>query len=180
MFETERIAASDFRSHGLLDYARPPFRRFEISTPMSTSRAAQVLGEIVEPPRKWGQRTSAKRGFFEGKVVGTRFKFHRVIRGQNSFTPIIEGDIRRSGFGSAMIVNMRLIWPVMVFWIGVVIFLLWNSIEVESNLAGPFRVRVAVAAMALFMYLLATVCFTIEARIATKRLLETMLPSSAV
>lgn len=180
MFETERIAASDFRGSGLLNYIRPPFRRFEISTPMSASRAAQVLEEIVEPPRKWGQRSSAKRGLFEGKVVGTRFKFYRVTRGQNSFIPIIEGGFKRSGFGSAMILNMRPVWPVMVVWIGVVIFLAWNSIEVDSNLAGPFRVRLALAAMALFMYLLATVCFTIEVRIATKRLLEVMLPKSAV
>ncbi len=111
--------------------------------------------------------------------MGTSFKFHRVIRGQNSFVPIIEGDFRRSGFGSALIVNMRLIWPVMVLWIGVVVFLAWSSIDVNSNLAGPFGVRVAVAAMALFIYLLATVCFAIEVRIAIKRLLEVLLPNSA-
>jgi len=180
MFEVERITVPDLQPNGVLEYFRLPFRKFEISTAMSPTRAAQVLQENVEPPRRWGHPSSVKRrGFFEGKVAGTRFKFHRVIRGQNSFVPIIEGSFRSRGMGSVMTVNMRLIWPVMPFWISVVIFLAWNSIEVESRVAATFGVRIAVALAALFIYLLATVCFAIEVRIAIKRLLELMRPKSA-
>src|SRR5215472_15205036 len=164
MFEVERITAPDLGSNGVLEYLRLPFRKFEVSTAMSSARAAQVLQENVEPPRRWGRPSSAKRGFFEGKVAGTSFKIHRVIRGQNSFVPIIEGSFRSRGMGSVMTVNMRLIWPVMVFWISVVIFLAWNFIDVESRLAESLGVRMAVAAMALFIYLLVTVCFAIEVR----------------
>lgn len=145
---------------------------------MSATRAVQVLQEIVEPPRRWARPSSAKRGFFEGKVVGTGFKFHRVIHGQNSFVPVIAGSFRRRGLGSVMTVNMRLIWPVAIFWIGIVSFLAWNSIVVDSRLAGPVSVRMAVAAMALFIYLLATICFAVEVRIAMQRLLELMRPKS--
>jgi hypothetical protein len=176
--EAEQITSGVLNPNRLLEYLRPPFRKFEIATAMSAPHAARILDEIVEPPRKWGRRTSDKRGFFEGKVVGTRFKFHRVIRGQNTFIPVIEGTLRPRGLGSVMILNMRMVWPVMVFWIGVVIFLLWSSIEVDSSL-GPFRVRIAVAAMALFMYLLATICFAIEVRLALKRLLEVVHPQPA-
>lgn len=178
MFEVERIAAPDFQHNGVLEYLRLPFRKFEVSTAMSTTRAVQVLQEIVEPSRRWGRPSSPKRGFFEGKVASTRFKFHRVIRGQNSFVPVIAGSFRPRGLGTVMTVNMRLIWPVTIFWIGIVGFLAWNSIDVDSHLAGPLSVRMAVAAMALFIYLLATICFAIEVRIAMQRLLELMFPKS--
>jgi hypothetical protein len=177
VFDAEQITADVLKPNRPLEFLRPPFRKFEISIAMSAAHAARILEEIVEPPRVWGRRSSAKRGFFEGKVVGTRFKFHRVIRGQNSFVPIVEGSFRPKGLGSVMTLNMRLVWPVMVFWIGVVMFLAWSSIEVDSSL-GPFRVRMVVAAMALFMYLLATVCFAVEVRIALKRLLELARPQS--
>ena len=178
MFEVERITAPDLQPNGVLEYLRLPFRKFEVSTAMSTTRAVQVLQEIVEPPRRWGRPSSAKRGFFQGKVAGTRFKFHRVIHGQSSFVPVIAGSFRRRGLGSVMTVNMRLIWPVTIFWIGIVSFLAWNSIDVDSCLAGPVSVRMAVAAMALFIYLLATICFAIEVRIAMQQLLKLMSPKS--
>ncbi|MBV8134779.1 MAG: hypothetical protein JO121_03920 [Deltaproteobacteria bacterium] len=178
MFELERITTPELQPNGVLEYLRLPFRKFEVSTAMSTTRAVQVLQEIVEPPRRWGRPSSAKRGFFEGKLAGTRFKFHRVIRGQNSFVPVIAGSFRSRGLGSVMTVNMRLIWPVTIFWIGIVSFLAWNSIALDSRLAGPLSVRMAVAVMALFIYLLVTVCFAIEVRLAMRRLLEVMRPKS--
>ena len=109
MFEAERIAGTDFEPNTLRDFLRLPFRKFEFSTPMSTMHAARVLQEIVEPPRKWGARTSAKRGYFEGRVAGSRFKIHRIINYQNSFVPIIEGNFRRDGVGSIVTLNMRLV-----------------------------------------------------------------------
>jgi hypothetical protein len=54
MFQAERIAGYDFEPIRLRDFIRPPFRKFEFSTPMSTEHAARVLQEIVEPPRKSG------------------------------------------------------------------------------------------------------------------------------
>ena len=139
---------------------------------MSPAHAARVLDEIVEPPRRWGLPTSKKRGFFEGKVAGSRFKIHRIIRYQNSFVPIIEGNFRRDGLRTIVTVTMRLVWPVVPVWIGIIAFLAWSSASVESHLAGPFSVRIAVIAMTLFIYLVATVPFAIESRIAIKRLLE--------
>ena len=81
MFDAERIAGFHFVST-LTDFIRPPFRKFEFSTPMSTAHATRVLQEIVEPPRKWGSPTSSKRGFFEGRIAGSRFKIHQVINYQ--------------------------------------------------------------------------------------------------
>jgi len=147
---------------------------------MSTAHAARVLDENVEPPRKWGWPSSAKRGFFEGKVAGSRFKIHRVAGYQNSFLPIIEGNFRRDGLRTVVTVNMRPVWPVIPFWIGIIIFLAWSSVNVDSVVAGSFSARIVVIAMTLFIYVVATVPFAIEVRIAMKRLLALLRSGTAV
>jgi len=157
MFEAERITGSDFEPDRLIEFLRPPFRKFEIPTPMSPAHAARVLQEIVEPPRKWGWPSSTKRGYFEGRVAGSRFKIHRVIRYRGSFLPIIEGNFRRDGLGTIVTLNMHLVWPVVPFWIGIIGFLTWSSVAVDSRVAGPIEARMAVVAMTLFTYLVATV-----------------------
>jgi hypothetical protein len=146
---------------------------------MSPAHASRLLQEIVEPPRKWGWPSSTKRGYFEGRVAGSRFKIIRVIGYQSSFLPVIEGNFRHDGLGSLMTLNMRLVWPVVPFWIGIILFLAWSSVAIDSNVAGTFRVRMAVVAMTLVRYLVATAPFTIEVRIAMKRLLELMRSGSA-
>jgi hypothetical protein len=172
MFEAERIAGSDFEPDRLIEFLRPPFRKFKFSTRMSTAHAARVLEEIVEPPRKWGWPTSAKRGYFEGRVAGNRFKINRIIQYQNSFRPIIDGNFRRDGLATMVTLNMRLAWPIVPVWFGIILFLGWSSVAVHSRLAGPFAARMFLLGMTLFIYLVATIPFAIEVRIAMKRLLE--------
>jgi len=179
MFEAERITGSELEPTRLIEFLRPPFRKFELLTSMSPAHAARVLEEIVEPPRKWGWPSSTKLGFFEGRVAGSRFKIHRVLGYPSAFLPIIEGNFRRDGLGTIVTLNMRLVWMVVPFWIGIILFLAWSSIAVDSRVAGPFGVRMAVIAMTLFIYLVATVPFAIEARIAIERLLKLMPPGSA-
>jgi hypothetical protein len=172
MFKAERIAGSDFEPGQLVDFLRPPFRKFEFSTPMSTAHASRVLQEIVEPPRKWGWPTSTKRGYFEGRVADGRFKILLIIHYQNSFRPIIEGNFRRDGFGTVVTLNLRLVWPVVPIWFGVILFLAWSSVAVDSRLASTFGARMLLIGMTLFIYLGATIPFAVEVQIAMKRLLR--------
>ena len=139
---------------------------------MSTAHATRVLQEAVEPPRNWGRPTSTKRGYFEGRVAGSRFKIIRIIRYLNSFIPIIEGRFRRHGLGTVVTVNMRLMWPIVAFWFGIILFLAWGSVAVNSTLAGPFGARMLLLGMTLFIYLVATIPFAVEVRAAMKLLLE--------
>jgi hypothetical protein len=176
MFKSERIAGSDFEPDRLIEFLRPPFRKFEFSTPMSTAHAARLLLEIVEPPRKWGWPTSTKRGYFEGRVAGSRFKILRIIRYQNSFRPIIEGNFRRDGLATIVTLKMRLVWPIVPFWFSIILFLAWSSVAVDSRLAGSFGARMFLLGMVLFIYLVATIPFAVEVRIAMKRLLELLRP----
>ena len=179
MFEAEQIVGPTF-DPTLTDFLRPPFRKFEFSTPMSHAHAARVLGEIVEPPRKFGWRTSAKSGYFEGKVAGSSFKIHRVINLPNSFLPIIEGRFRRDGFATIVTLSVRMVWPVTIVWFSIILFLLWNSVALDSRLAGSYGARIAVLAMTAFIYLMASVCFAIEMRLAMKRLLSLLYTGSAL
>ena len=172
MFDAERIAGSDFKPNRLIEALRPPFRKFEFSTAMSTAHAARLLEEIVEPPRKWGWPTSAKRGYFEGRVAGSRFKIHRIIHYRNSFIPIIEGNFRRDGLGTTVTLNMRLVWPIVPIWFGIILFLAWSSVAVDSRLAGPFAARIVLLVMTMVIYLVATIPFAVEVRVAMKHLLE--------
>jgi hypothetical protein len=179
MFKAERIAGSDFEPDRLIEFLRPPFRKFEFPTPMSPAHAARVLQEVVEPPRKWGWPTSAKRGYFEGKIAGGRFKIIRAIQYQSSFRPIIQGSFRRDGAETIVTLNMRLVWPVVPLWFGIILFLAWSSVAVDSHLASTFGARMLLLAMTLFIYLVATIPFAIEVRIAMKRLLEVLRPTDA-
>jgi hypothetical protein len=179
MFEAERVTGSDLESYRLIEFLRPPFRKFELLTPMSPAHAARILQEVVEPPRKWGWPTSTKRGYFEGRVAGSHFKIIRVIGYRSSFLPIIEGNFRRDGLRTVVTLYMRLVWPVVPIWIAIIVFLAWSSMAVDSRVAGSFGVRMAVIAMTLFIYLVATIPFAIEVRIAAKRLSELMRCGSA-
>jgi len=105
-------------------------------------------------------------------VAGSRFKIHRIINYQNAFVPIIEGNFRRDGLGTVVTLNMRLVWPVVFFWSGIMLFLGWNSVAVDSRVAAAFGARMAVIAMTILIYLAATIPFAIEARIAMTRLLK--------
>src|SRR5260370_20890658 len=172
MFQAERITGATFNPNRLREFLRPPFRKFEILTPTSPAHAARILEEIVEPPRKWGWPTSSKRGYFEGKIAESRFKIDRIINSQSAFIPIIEGNFRRDGLGTVVTLNMRLVWPVVFFWSGIMLFLGWNSVAVDSRVAAAFGARIAVIAMTLIIYLAATIPFAIEARIAMTHLLR--------
>jgi hypothetical protein len=172
MFKAERIDGAVFEPDQLVEFLRPPFRKFEFSTPMSTEHAARLLQEIVEPPRKWGWPTSTKRGYFEGRVSGSRFRILRIVHYQNSFRPIINGKFRRDGLGTIVTLKMRLVWPTMPFWFSIILFMAWNSVAVDSRVAGPFGARMLLLGMTLFIYLVATIPFAVEVRVAMKRLLE--------
>jgi hypothetical protein len=94
--------------------------------------------------------------------------------------PIIEGNFRRDGLRTLVTLNMRLVWPVIPVWLGIMLFLAWSSIAVDSTLAGPFGVRMLLLAMTLVIYLVATIPFAIEMRIAMKRLLELLRSEPAI
>jgi hypothetical protein len=178
MFEAERIAGTDFESNLLIDFIRPPFRKFEFPISLSPEHASKILQHIVEPSTfEWWP--SKRHGYFEGTVEGDRFKISRIIRYRNSFLPIIEGTFRRNDGATLLDLKMRMAWPVVVFWSGFILALLWGFVTLDPRQSGFHGTQTTLIGMMLFMYFLATVCFAIEVRIAMRRLLKLLLPGGA-
>ena len=172
MLDADRIK-SFFESNLLIEFLRPPFRKFELLTPMTPVRAAAVLQKIVEPSKIFRSPFSKKHRYFEGSVDGNHFKINRIINYRNSFLPIIEGSFRPEPSGTVVTLNLRLLWPVMIFWVGMILILLCSSAAEASRL--PWIVhgnRSFLIKMTLFIYLMASVGFAIEARIAMKTLMR--------
>src|SRR5260370_2596688 len=108
MFEAERITGTQFEPNLLIEFLRPPFRKFEFSTPLSPERASAVLHEIVEPAKTLRWSISKDHRYFEGTVERERFKINRIISGQDSFRPTIEGLFRGEAGGSVVNLTMRM------------------------------------------------------------------------
>jgi hypothetical protein len=177
MFEAEPITGAHFEPNLLIEFLRPPFRRFEILTPMSPAHAAAELQKIVEPSKTFRWPYSKGHLYFEGTVEGERFSISRIIGYRNSFLPRIEGRFRIDGSRTITILTMRMAWPVMVVWLGLMGSLLLPFVG-ASRVSGLHTARSFFIKMILFVYVLATVSFAIEVRIAMKRLLELLRPGS--
>jgi hypothetical protein len=162
MFEAERITGTDFEPNRLIEYFRPPFRKFEFSTPMTPAQCASVLLEIVEPFKTFRWASSGTDRYFEGWLEGDHFKIRRIISGRDSFLPIVQGRFRDEGTGTIVRLNMRMTWLVMIFWLGLMLFPFVGFVGSGS---------LGLIGMLIFMYFLASVCFANEVRIAMKQLL---------
>ena len=173
MFDAKRIAGTDFKPNLLIEFLRPPFRKFEFSTLMSPARAGAVLQKIVEPNKIFRSPFSRKHRYFEGRVEGDRFKINRIINYRNSFQPIIEGHFRPESSETIVTLNMRMIWLVMVFWGGMILLMLWSLVAEAPRM--PWIVhgnRTFLIKVTFFIYFMASVGFAIEVRIAMKTLMR--------
>ena len=168
MFEAEPIAGTDFEPNLLIEFLRPPFRKYQFSTSMSTAHAAEVLQEIVEPRKTFRWQIPSDHRYFEGSVEDDQFKINRIISGRDSFLPMIEGTFRSKDRGAVVTLNIRMAWPVMIFCFCFIAFTSWGATHGNAVLFG----------MALFMYFMASICFAIEVRIAMKRLLDLLRSSN--
>ena len=168
MFEAERITETNFETSLFFDLIRPPFRRFELLTGMSPQHAAHALQHIVEPMQYIVWWPSKRHGYFEGTVDEERFKISRIIRYRNSFMPIVEGRFYSEGGRTLIPLNLRMAWPVTVFWLFMIGWVF------RKGAAGVFGIQspLNTAEMIIFLYFMTSVGFGIEARIAMKRLVE--------
>src|SRR5579864_927857 len=92
MFEAEQITGTDFEPNRLIEYFRPPFRKFEFSTPMTPAQSARVLLEIVEPFKTFRWASSGTDRYFEGWLEGDHFK----IRANHQRPRLIPADSSRA------------------------------------------------------------------------------------
>src|ERR1700681_909747 len=133
MFDPEPVKSS-FEPNLLIEFVRPPFRIFELFTPMTPARAAAVLREIVKPNKNFRSPFSKKHRYFEGSVEGDRFKISRIINYyRNSFVPIIEGTFRPEPSGTIVTMSLRMAWPVTMLWVVMILLPLLSFVANGSQ-----------------------------------------------
>ncbi len=154
-----------------------PFENLKITTDLSFSKVLQRLDEVVDSPRIF--RMMPPFGPpppkpYEGTIYGKTFKISRIIRGRNSFLPLIEGEIYPQPFGCYININMslhKIVLVFMIFWlwttgsIGIFALFAWL---VEPSI-GP--IFIPLLGMFIFGLLLCIIPFKIEVKTATKFLL---------
>jgi hypothetical protein len=139
---------------------------------MSPEDAASLLQEIVQPARTFKWPSFGEHRYFEGKVAGDRFKIRRFINYGNAWLPVIEGGFRRDGSDTIVTVNVRLMWPLVAFQSGIILFLLWTCASIDAHMSGSFDARMLVLGVALLIYLFSTVSFAHDVRTTMRRLLK--------
>jgi hypothetical protein len=172
MFEAEQITGTNFEANRLIEFLRPPFRRYELLTPMSPAQAASVLHEIVEPRNRFRMPFSRGHRYFEGWVAEGRFKISRILNYGNGLLPMIEGSFRRADSGTIVAVKIRPTWPLIAFLSGVTAILLWVLVAIDSSMPGSFGARMLVLGVMLYIYLVMSVPCAILVRSAMNRLLK--------
>lgn len=88
-------------------------RRVVFDSPHGVVEAQERLAREVAAPA-WGLGRAQRTQLFEGAVADGRFEVVRLVRGRNSFRPVIEGQLSPSPGGSRIEVRMRLSPAVLV------------------------------------------------------------------
>jgi hypothetical protein len=152
-----------------------PFERLIIPTTLTFSEVLERLNEVVEPPKIF-RITLFKRPAkpYEGTISGNTFKISRIIRGRNSFLPVIEGAIYPESFGCSIEIKMslhKIVIVFMIYWLSIIgsvgMFALFAWFVDRS--VGP--IFLPLLGMFIFGWLLCLIPFKIEAKATTKFLL---------
>jgi hypothetical protein len=149
-----------------------PFERLTIPTTLTFSEILERLDEVVEPPKIF-RFTLFKRPNkpYEGTISGNTFKISRIIRGRNSFLPVIEGAIYPESFGCSIEIKMslhKIVIVFMIYWLSIVgsigLFALFAWFVDRS--VGP--IFLPLLGMFIFGWLLCLIPFKIESKMTAK------------
>lgn len=88
-------------------------RRVVFDSPHGVTEAQARLAREVAAP-EWTMRRDQRTQLFVGTVSDGRFEVVRLVRGRNSFRPMLEGQLSSSPGGSRIEVRMRMSPAVLV------------------------------------------------------------------
>jgi hypothetical protein len=162
-----------------------PYDRFEYRSHLPPDEVLRRLGEATAP-RQWVRFFwSRPTKPLEGKVSGSTFDCQRVITYRNSFLPRLQGTVEHHPLGGSRISGTMTLLPFvaafLVVWIGGVSLIgiaLLVAFVKEPKL-GPLALLPC--GMLVFLWVLATLAFSLEARKARallERLLEAQPPAA--
>jgi hypothetical protein len=149
-----------------------PYDTLVIDSPLPPGEALARL-RAATGPRRWFRGFGAATHPFQGEVVGDEVRIERVIGYGNSFLPRIHGRVEPRAHGSRLNATMALHPLVAVFMLVWMAFALATglplaALQLARGLDEP--AMLTPMGMALAGWLLASGCFTFEARIARERL----------
>jgi hypothetical protein len=147
-----------------------PFEREQIESSFSLEVLENILKDKIEKyPPVFSCFYSGPK-LFKGQLKSNYFKISRIIKHQNSFLPVLEGNLIQSTTGSKILIKYRLNYFVLVFWIlwmififlGFLVFLLGTIV---SNAGFFFLIPLFMLA---FGYFLCVILFSCEVTKAKK------------
>jgi hypothetical protein len=112
-----------------------PFRRFHIDT-LATPQTiiARLRAEVRQEPdfaesfRELWKSKKPEGPVFIGKIDGRTFRIRQVVRGRNSFIPLIRGRIEPIQSGTRIDITMFMhpfVFTFMLFWLGACAWGIW-------------------------------------------------------
>lgn len=146
-------------------------RRLVFDSPLTPDQATERLRQQVTPPA-W-KLVEDRPQLFEGTFENGRFQMVRLVRGRNSFRPVIEGTLQPGNRGTRIDVRMKL-HPLVVVFCGV--FLAFGAMVAAVAIPEWLAASTTPAPVWLFLGLAAAVAAAflaapgIEARTATRML----------
>lgn len=137
-----------------------PFETIIIETPLTKDDTIINLTKNIEPKKTFRFFNKSDTKDFEGYLSGNEFEIKRIINYQNSFLPIIQGQIETLGHGTRITLKLRLPVAVIVFlsiWFGFVglffIATLTNSEDSNETVLFPLGMLAFAYALTMGGYL---------------------------
>jgi len=156
-----------------------PYRHVVIATRKREKDVLDIIGRNTSDRAFLG--FGKGRRYFEGSLTDDGFKINRIIRYQNSFRPILRGTVTGTMDGTERtIVDITMMLPIPTMVFGTLTVVAFLSMLV-AGLVNPGSKHAADGGsdswfgrygMPVFLYLLFTVPFIIEANLAQQKLLE--------
>lgn len=148
-----------------------PYENINLETAFTEEEIYKRLNDFIEFDKShriglYGTKSNKK---YSGQIIGNSFYIKRIINYRNSFLPRIEGTIISDNNGIRVNLKLRL-YPVvlifMIIWLSILTimpFIALNTGEIENGNLLPILIPFF---MMLFGFLIFTIPFKIESRIA--------------
>lgn len=112
------------------------YRQITLKTSLTETEITNRLSDNLEKKRNSFTFTNTKSDkFFIGKFENSKFKIHQIIKGRNSFIPIIQGSITGDNTERNIELKMRLHLVSILFlvWvIGLISYYMWKTREYDG------------------------------------------------
>lgn len=146
------------------------YRALTIKTTFTEAEILNRLSSNIEKqPESFAFKRLKSDKFFMGKLENNKFKIHQIIKGRNSFIPIIQGHITRNTTGCDIKIKMRLHLAVILILLWMITFVFYSMWK--KNAYDGFIFIGFLSAMTIF-------CFNQECNRSIEELRDILEPTA--